>query len=69
MGKRESYEPGMFCSVDLATTDAEGAKRFYGGLFGWEGEDVHLASAETPSGGCSNGRVSRSSGARTGSTT
>ena len=43
MGKRESYEPGMFCSVDLATTDAEGAKRFYGGLFGWEGEDVHPA--------------------------
>ena len=43
MGKRESYEPGMFCWVDLATTDAEGAKRFYSGLFGWEGEDVHPA--------------------------
>ena len=40
MGKRDSYEPGTFCSVDLATTDADGAKRFYGELFGWEGEDV-----------------------------
>ena len=36
MGKRESYEPGTFCWVDLSTTDSEGAKTFYGGLFGWE---------------------------------
>ena len=47
MGKRESYAPGTFCSVDLATTDADGAKRFYGGLFGWEGEDVHPAEGMT----------------------
>ena len=47
MAKRESYEPGTFCSVDLATTDAEGAKRFYGGLFGWDGEDVHPAEGMT----------------------
>ncbi len=47
MGKRESYEPGTFCSVDLATTDADAAKRFYGGLFGWEGEDVHPAEGMT----------------------
>jgi hypothetical protein len=40
MGKRESYAPGTFCSVDLATTDPNGAKRFYGDLFGWEAEDV-----------------------------
>src|SRR3954453_19559444 len=46
-GKRESYEPGTFCSVDLATTDADGAKAFYGGLFGWEGEDVHPAEGMT----------------------
>src|SRR4051812_161164 len=37
----------MFCSVDLATTDPEGAKRFYGGLFGWEAEDVHPAEGMT----------------------
>ena len=30
------YTPGTFCWIDLATTDAEGAKRFYGELFGWE---------------------------------
>jgi uncharacterized protein len=47
MGKRERYEPGTFCSVDLATTDAAAAKRFYGGLFGWEGEDVHPAEDMT----------------------
>jgi uncharacterized protein len=40
MGKRESYEPGTFCAVDLATTDPGGAKGFYGDLFGWEAEDV-----------------------------
>jgi uncharacterized protein len=40
MGKRERYEPGTFCAVDLATPDPDAAKRFYGGLFGWEAEDV-----------------------------
>ena len=40
MGKRESYEPGTFCWVDLATTDPAGAKSFYTELFGWEAEDV-----------------------------
>ncbi len=33
MGKRERYEPGTFCWVDLATTDPAGAKAFYGELF------------------------------------
>lgn len=40
MGKRESYEPGTFCWVDLATTDPAGAADFYGGLFGWQAEDI-----------------------------
>ena len=39
MGKRERYEPGAFSWIELATTDAEGAKGFYGELFGWEFED------------------------------
>ena len=39
MGKRTSYEPGTFSWVDLATTDQEGAKAFYSGLFGWHTED------------------------------
>jgi predicted enzyme related to lactoylglutathione lyase len=39
MGKRERYEPGTFCWVDLSTSDADGAKVFYGELFSWEFED------------------------------
>ncbi len=40
MGKRSRYEPGTFCWVDLATTDPESAKAFYGELFGWGAEDM-----------------------------
>ena len=36
----KEYPDGVFCWVDLATTDIEGAKAFYGGLFGWEALDV-----------------------------
>jgi predicted enzyme related to lactoylglutathione lyase len=39
VGKRESYEPGTFCWIDLSTSDSESAKAFYGGLFGWEFRD------------------------------
>jgi len=46
MGKRERYEPGTFSWVDLSTSDADGAKAFYGELFGWEFED-----SEIPGGG------------------
>ena len=35
MAEYKEYEPGMFCWVDLATTDAEGAKKFYSELMGW----------------------------------
>jgi uncharacterized protein len=47
MGRRDSYEPGTFCAVDLATTDPEGAKRFYGELFGWDAEDVEPGEGMT----------------------
>src|SRR3954452_1606094 len=40
MGERTSYAPGTFSWVDLATTDVEAARGFYGALFGWESEDV-----------------------------
>ena len=33
------YETGNFCWPELATSDSDGAKRFYGGLFGWSAED------------------------------
>ncbi len=39
MGKRTSYEPGTFSWIELATTDPQGAKVFYGAVFGWEAED------------------------------
>ena len=42
MGKRERYEPGAFCWVDLSTSDADGAKTFYGGLLGWGFEDDEI---------------------------
>jgi uncharacterized protein len=39
MGSRERYTPGTFCWADLGVTDRDGAKAFYGELFGWEAED------------------------------
>ncbi len=40
MGERTHYTAGAFCWADLATTDQEGAKAFYAGLFGWQAEDM-----------------------------
>jgi uncharacterized protein len=39
MGERTEYAPGTFCWVELSTTDLDGAKAFYAGLFGWETDD------------------------------
>jgi len=44
---RTSYEPGTFCWTDLGTTDAAGAKAFYGRLFGWEAQDLPAGDAGT----------------------
>src|SRR6266513_1340550 len=46
MGERTSYPPGTFSWVDLGTTDADGAKVFYGNLLGWEFEDMPVADAD-----------------------
>jgi uncharacterized protein len=40
MGERTQYTPGTFSWTDLTTTDQDAAKAFYGGLFGWEAEDM-----------------------------
>jgi uncharacterized protein len=40
MGKVASYPQGTFSWVDLGTTDVQGAKAFYAGLFGWQTEDM-----------------------------
>lgn len=37
-----NYPDGVFNWVDLSTTDIDGAKAFYGGLFGWFGDDIPL---------------------------
>ena len=39
MGERTQYTPGTFSWVDLTTSDQEGAKAFYAGLFGWTADD------------------------------
>jgi uncharacterized protein len=40
MGERTSHPPGAFSWVDLSTSDPAAAKQFYGGLFGWEFDDL-----------------------------
>jgi uncharacterized protein len=40
MTKRTEYRHGDFCWVDLGTTDATAAKKFYTGLFGWQYADM-----------------------------
>jgi uncharacterized protein len=42
MGDRTSYTPGTFCWVELHSSDADDAKRFYSGLFGWDYEDMEM---------------------------
>jgi uncharacterized protein len=39
MGERTSHPPGTFSWAELATSDADAAKRFYTRHFGWEYED------------------------------
>jgi uncharacterized protein len=40
MPERDGYIPGVPCWVDASQPDPEAALDFYGGLFGWEFEDV-----------------------------
>jgi uncharacterized protein len=40
MGERTQHAPGTFSWTDLSTTDQDGAKAFYGGLFGWQAQDL-----------------------------
>lgn len=42
MGKRTEYAPGTFSWAELSTTDPDGAKRFYGELFGWDPQDNEI---------------------------
>jgi predicted enzyme related to lactoylglutathione lyase len=38
----EKHAPGSFCWIELATTDQNAAKNFYGKLFGWEASDMPI---------------------------
>lgn len=40
MPERDGYIPGVPCWIDTSQPDPESAVDFYGGLFGWEFEDV-----------------------------
>jgi predicted enzyme related to lactoylglutathione lyase len=40
MPERDGYIPGVPCWADTTQPDPQGAVDFYGGLFGWEFEDV-----------------------------
>src|SRR4029453_15797094 len=42
MGERTEYAPGTFSWADLSTTDTDGAKVFYTGLFGWDTEHTPI---------------------------
>lgn len=40
MAERDGYIPGVPCWIDTTQPDPDAAAAFYGGLFGWEFEDV-----------------------------
>src|ERR1700722_15668188 len=42
MADRTKYAAGTFSWTDLTTPDQDGAKAFYGGLFGWEADDIPM---------------------------
>jgi predicted enzyme related to lactoylglutathione lyase len=46
MPERDGYIPGVPCWVDTSQPDPEAAVGFYGGLFGWEFEDVMPPGSE-----------------------
>ena len=47
MTDAKRWSRGEFCWYELGTTDVAGAKRFYGGMFGWGHEDVPMGEAGT----------------------
>jgi predicted enzyme related to lactoylglutathione lyase len=46
MLERDGYLPGVPCWVDTSQPDPEAAVAFYGGLFGWDFEDVMPPDSE-----------------------
>ncbi|MFI1253717.1 VOC family protein [Streptomyces netropsis] len=50
-GMEVADQPGSLCWTELYTTDAAGAKAFYGGLFGWTTQDMPMPGDEEGTGG------------------
>src|ERR1700722_13611000 len=46
MPQIDKHAPGTFCWVELATTDQDAAKHFYGALFGWSIVDYPMGPAD-----------------------
>ncbi len=42
MAEAPTIQQGMWCHVEIPSTDNEASKRFYGGLFGWKFQDVPM---------------------------
>jgi predicted enzyme related to lactoylglutathione lyase len=40
MGRRDAYDPGLFCWIDVATPDPAASLAFYGHLFGWTAREL-----------------------------
>jgi uncharacterized protein len=47
MATRTEYQHGEFSWVNLATSDTAAAKRLYGGLFGWQFNDMPAGPGQT----------------------
>jgi uncharacterized protein len=47
MAERTSHAPGTISWADLATSDQDGAKAFYSGLFGWEYDEQPVGEGVT----------------------
>ena len=47
MAERTQFAPGTFSWTDLSTTDQDGAKKFYGELFGWDADDQPVGDGMT----------------------
>lgn len=46
MSDTAMQQAGKFCWNELMTTDVQGAKAFYGELFGWKMQDVNLTGID-----------------------
>jgi uncharacterized protein len=47
MEEYTSHKPGTFCWVDLSTTNALAAKKFYSEIFGWQVVDIPIDEKNT----------------------